>query len=626
MTVASDELPTGHEGRGYREGLAHLQAGEWKEAIRCFEAVLREDPNNQAAQQALDDARFKAGIDATTHVRAKRWIVPWRAIILRLLVIVAIVMVAVAVFRLVNRQFAPALAQAAELRQQRELLADGNARLEAGDVDAAEAAYTELLAKVPDHREALAGLAQIKTARELDTLYKQAVSLQESGQFEPALRLLTDLSVKSPTYRDVSIRIATIKRQQEVDQLLAGAEADFQAGRDSDALAKYLQIRALNEAYQRDLVASRTFELYMRLGSALIEGEDPAPEDVPAAEDYFSKALALQPRNTNAAAEQRLARQYLAAQADSRANAWERAAAELEAIYAERPGYLGGKVIAPLYDAYIRNGDGYRASQDCAYAYEQFRKASELPVADRSLAISRLEETRPCITPTPTPTDTPTSTPIPTPTAYIPPTPAPSATPPPPLSTFRNQIVFYADKPDQQGFYVMNPDGSNVRYLGDSGVLQKQYDSLLEKEKLSPDGRYHVYAEKAKGDQTVELFIQGYEKDQYGNLPTQQVTHLTGLNYDPAWSPDGSRIAFVSTDRTSDDIWVINADGTNAWNNTPNDWEWDKHPSWSPDSQKIVFWSNREGTKQIFVMDAGGRNQKKINATTWDQYDPIWLK
>ena len=66
---------------------------------------------------------------------------------------------------------------------------------------------------------------------------------------------------------------------------------------------------------------------------------------------------------------------------------------------------------------------------------------------------------------------------------------------------------------------------------------------------------------------------------------------------DLVWSPDGARVAFVSQENKSDDIWVINADGTKPRNLTPNSWQWDKHPSWSPDSRRIVFWSNREGRR-----------------------------
>ncbi len=85
-------------------------------------------------------------------------------------------------------------------------------------------------------------------------------------------------------------------------------------------------------------------------------------------------------------------------------------------------------------------------------------------------------------------------------------------------------------------------------------------------------------------------------------------------------------MAFVSTTRGSDDIWVINPKGTDPWNRTPNVWEWDKHPYWSWDSSKIVFWTNREGTKQIYVMDADGKNQHNISKVAWNEYDPVWVK
>ena len=112
----------------------------------------------------------------------------------------------------------------------------------------------------------------------------------------------------------------------------------------------------------------------------------------------------------------------------------------------------------------------------------------------------------------------------------------------------------------------------------------------------------------------------------YGDLPALQLTTLTGLCYDPVWSPDGVRVAFVSQEHGSDDIWVIRIDGKDGRALTRNEWEWDKHPSWSPDSTQIVFWSNRNGVKQIYVMDAGGENLRNLSNTGWDEYDPIWIR
>jgi tetratricopeptide (TPR) repeat protein len=610
----------------YRESLAHLQAGEWQEAIRCFEALQREYPDSAVVQQALEDARFKASIDASSRVRAKRWIVPWRPIVFRVLVVALVVLGVYVGYLLINRQVAPALAQAQAERHQQQLLAEGNASLTANDLDTAQARYTELLALVPDQKEAQDGLAQIKTARDLEALYQQAVDLQKAGQFEAALGALTELSVRSPAYRDVAIRIATIKKQQELDALFAAAEADYQAGRETDALAKYEQLKALNSGYQGELVASRMFDLYMKLGNALIKGDQPRAEDVPVAADYFSKALTLQPRDTQALLEQKLVDLYLSAQNDYRAGNWQGAVSQFETLYAQRPDYLGGQGIEPLYDAYIHAGDDYRTSDDCAYAYEQYRKAGALPLPDRSLALSRLEETRSCLTPTPTPTNTPTPTLMPTATPYIPPTMVPSATPPPPLRTLRNQIVFRSDNEQYPGFWVMNPDGSNPRYLGDTSELQKQYDALVSKEQLSADGRFRLLVQQGVSDKSPQVYMQEQQKNQFGQYPIRQVSYFTKLSYDPVWAPDGSKIAFVGQEKGSDDIWVVFPDGSEPRNLTPNRWEWDKHPSWSPDSQKIVFWSNREGTKQIFVTDANGQTVKKVHATTWDEYDPIWIK
>ena len=125
----------------------------------------------------------------------------------------------------------------------------------------------------------------------------------------------------------------------------------------------------------------------------------------------------------------------------------------------------------------------------------------------------------------------------------------------------------------------------------------------------------------------MQVYYQGYNQDGY--LVTQRVTNCSKICYDPVWAPDGSRIALVSPERGSDDIWVINPDGKEWWDYTETNpsWEWDKHPSWSPDSRKITFWSNREGTKQIYVIDADGKNMKKISGDApWDEYDPLWVK
>ncbi len=62
----------------------------------------------------------------------------------------------------------------------------------------------------------------------------------------------------------------------------------------------------------------------------------------------------------------------------------------LQPVYNERPDYLGGLVPPLLYDAYIGRGDAYNEADDCTLAYEQYRQALTLPVADTTAAICTL--------------------------------------------------------------------------------------------------------------------------------------------------------------------------------------------------------------------------------------------
>ncbi len=75
---------------------------------------------------------------------------------------------------------------------------------------------------------------------------------------------------------------------------------------------------------------------------------------------------------------------------------------------------------------------------------------------------------------------------------------------------------------------------------------------------------------------------------------------------DPAFSPDGSRIAFVSLRDGNAEIYVMNADGTGATRVT-NDPQPDGRPAFTPDGQSLVFHSARTaGKQQIWTVNLDG--------------------
>ena len=79
----------------------------------------------------------------------------------------------------------------------------------------------------------------------------------------------------------------------------------------------------------------------------------------------------------------------------------------------------------------------------------------------------------------------------------------------------------------------------------------------------------------------------------------------------PCWSPDGSRLAFMSARDGNWEIYTASADGGQAQRMTENSAN-DGMPTWSPDGNWIAFISNRAGSWGIYVVAASGGEAQKI--------------
>jgi Tol biopolymer transport system component len=125
----------------------------------------------------------------------------------------------------------------------------------------------------------------------------------------------------------------------------------------------------------------------------------------------------------------------------------------------------------------------------------------------------------------------------------------------------------------------------------------------------SPDGgRIVFWAEQAGNRDIYVLNV----RDALGGAAEGALTRLTehpGLDTGPRWSPDGSRIAFSSDRDGNEEIYIMELDagqqgaGTGALTRLTDDPARDTAPAWSPDGSLIAFESDRAGNVDIFVTD-----------------------
>ena len=85
----------------------------------------------------------------------------------------------------------------------------------------------------------------------------------------------------------------------------------------------------------------------------------------------------------------------------------------------------------------------------------------------------------------------------------------------------------------------------------------------------------------------------------------KQLTHNAALDWEPAVSPDGQRIAFFSDREGNNEIYLMNADGTGQTRLTNNSAR-DQYPIFSPDGNTIIFQSLRDGNWEIYAMNVDG--------------------
>ena len=157
--------------------------------------------------------------------------------------------------------------------------------------------------------------------------------------------------------------------------------------------------------------------------------------------------------------------------------------------------------------------------------------------------------------------------------------------------------------PRNEEIYVMNADGTDATRLtnnpDDDGQPTWSPDARRIAFTSVRDGNWDIYVANADGSGTTRL------------------THSPSSDLSPAWSPDGRRIAYVSARESvpryfpaNTEIYAMNADGTDITRLTNNK-RVAREPAWSPDGRRIAFSSSHgHAHSSIHVMNVDGSNSK----------------
>jgi Tol biopolymer transport system component len=182
------------------------------------------------------------------------------------------------------------------------------------------------------------------------------------------------------------------------------------------------------------------------------------------------------------------------------------------------------------------------------------------------------------------------------------------AAPASPTSTFtgENGRVVYEGP---NGLWLVNPNvAGRIRIPGTSAATHTPA--------WSPDGTKLAFQDANGGD--FDIFVMNGD-----GSGRQELTFSRAFDGDPMWSPDGTRLTFESTRNGNSDVFVIGADGSDETRITTNA-AFDGDPSFSADGRRIVFTSERDGNKEIYIMNADGSGQKRLTSSPGIDADPAW--
>ena len=161
--------------------------------------------------------------------------------------------------------------------------------------------------------------------------------------------------------------------------------------------------------------------------------------------------------------------------------------------------------------------------------------------------------------------------------------------------------MFHSDPGGDSRLSLMRPDGSDLTLLTDT-VAGYPFGAW------SPNGSRVAFLSGSFGEGALLVI----------NADGSGESHVTDIEARaPDWSPDGAKLVFEAVDGG---IYSAGVDGSGLTKLSDEG----SGPRWAPDGAQILFFSDTNGNFDINVMDADGSNPKRLTSDPADDVSPAW--
>ncbi len=179
---------------------------------------------------------------------------------------------------------------------------------------------------------------------------------------------------------------------------------------------------------------------------------------------------------------------------------------------------------------------------------------------------------------------------------------------------FLTKITMVCQRSKKKEIYVMDFDGSNVRQI-------THHKSVTLSPAWSPDGTRIAYSLIAKNKKNVKN-PNLYEFD-FRTSRVRMLSDRAGMNAGAHYHPDGKKIALTMSFLGNPEIFSFDPT-TKSVTRLTNSSGVDVDPNWSPDGKRLSFVSNRAGAPMVYRMNADGSDVRRLTFAGSYNATPSW--